>query len=134
VSPSSIRASRPVGLVAISVIEFLEAAGVLVVAVRSVLGGPGEFPLTTYGVAGTFIVAAGLLVLVGVGTFRARPWARTSGLVWQVVQFFVGISQTQGPGAPIGLAFALIVPAVVVAVLLFTRPVREAMARSTGQA
>jgi hypothetical protein len=135
VSPSKIRAHRPVGLVAVAVIEFLEAAVLVVLAALGIAAGPtSRYPETAYGVGGTLLLAAALLVLVGVGTFRARPWSRTSGLVWQVVQILVGLYALQGQGAQPLFSVAAIVPALVAVVLLFTRPVREAMARSTGSA
>ncbi|MGT2425183.1 hypothetical protein [Amnibacterium kyonggiense] len=134
-SHPSNRAARPLGLVVVAVIEALEAVALLVLAVRAVAAGvDSPYPLTTYGVAGTLLIAAALLALVAVGTWRARPWSRTSGLVWQLVQLLVGAYATQGPGAPIGFAVLAMVPAAVAAVLLLTRPVREATARSTGRA
>jgi hypothetical protein len=133
VSLSPIRAHRPVGLVVISVIELLEAAVLVVLAVISIAAGPGSpYPQTAYGVGGTLLLAAALLVLVGVGTLRGRPWSRSSGMVWQVVQILVGLYALQGQGAQPVFAIAAIVPAALALVLLFTRPVREATARSVG--
>lgn len=119
----------------ISVLELLEAAVLVVLAALGIAAGPSSpYPTTAYGVGGTLLLAAALLVLVAVGTLRARPWARSSGLVWQVVQILVGLYSLQGQGAQPVFAAAAIVPGVVVVVLLFTRPVREALARSTGRA
>jgi hypothetical protein len=128
-----LRADRPVGLVVLTVIELLEVAGLLVLAILAVVSGPSsQYPQTAYGVGGTLVLAAVLLVLVGVGTFRGRPWSRTSGLTWQVVQLLVGLYAFQGQGAQPGLALVAIVPAVLAIVLLFSRPVREATARRAG--
>ncbi len=133
VNPSDIRAARPVGLVVVSVAELLEAAGLVVLAVWAIAAGPSSpYPQTAYGVGGTLLLAGALLVLIGLGTFRGRPWSRTSGLVWQVVQLLVGLYAFQGQGAQPGLALIAVVPAVLVIVLLFTRPVREATSRSAG--
>jgi hypothetical protein len=133
VNPSDIRSLRPVGLVVVGVVELLEAAGLVLLAVQAILSGPSsQYPQTAYGVGGTLLVAAALLVLVGIGTLRGRPWSRTSGLVWQIVQLLVGLYAFEGQGAQPGLALIAIVPAVLVIVLLFTRPVREATARSAG--
>jgi hypothetical protein len=133
VNPSDLRATRPVGLLVVGVVELLEAVGLLVLAVGALISGPSsQYPQTAYGVGGTLVLAAALLVLVGIGSLRGRPWSRTSGLVWQVVQLLVGLYAFQGQGAQPGLALIAIVPAVVVIVLLFTRPVREATARSAG--
>jgi hypothetical protein len=111
----------------VGVVELLEAAGLLVAAIAFVVPGPGRYPLTTYGVAGTFVLAAALLVLVAVGTLRGRPWARTSGMVWQALEAIIGLSVLNG-GSPLTAA-VIAVPAVVALVLLLTRPVREALAR-----
>jgi hypothetical protein len=132
VNPSDLRANRPASLVAVAVIELLEAAGVLVYAVLSVVGASGAYPLTTFGVAGTFVLAAALLVLVGIGTLRGRPWSRTSGMVWQVVQAIIGLSALTGEGGQPVIAILLVVPAVLALALLLSRPVREATARSAG--
>ena len=133
VNPSDIRAARPVGLVAVSVVELLEAAGLVVLGVLALASGPSsQYPQTAYGVGGTLLLAGVLLVVVGLGALRGRPWSRTSGLVWQVVQLLVGLYAFQGQGAQPGLALIAIVPAALVIVLLFTRPVREATARSAG--
>jgi hypothetical protein len=135
VSTSASRAPRPVALLVVAAIEVLEAAVLVLLAVLSLIAGPSSaYPSTAYGVGGTLLLAAALLALVAFGTFRARPWSRSSGLVWQVVQLLVGLYATQGPGAQIGLALVAIVPAAVAIVLLLTRSVREATARSTGTA
>lgn len=121
---------RPVGLLVVAVVEGLEALGLLVLAVLGAAAGPGSaYPQTAYGVAGTLLLAAALLALVAVGTYRARPWSRTSGLVWQVVQLLVGLYALQGDGAQPGLAFIAIVPAALAIVLLLSRSVREATNR-----
>lgn len=133
VSASRNGAGRPVGLLVVSAVEALEAGGLTALAVAAVIAGAGSRYLsTTYGVAGTLLVAAVLLAVVAVGSFRARPWSRTSGLVWQVVQLLVGFYALQGDGAQPLVALVAVAPAVLVIVLLFTRPVQEAMARSTG--
>ena len=132
-STSAPRAPRPIPLLVVAGIEALEALGLLGLAALSIAQGPGsQYPTTAYGVGGTLLLAAVLLAVVAVGTFRARPWSRTSGLVWQVVQLLVGLYATQGQGAQIGIALIAIVPAAIAIVLLLTRSVREATARSAG--
>jgi hypothetical protein len=121
---------RPVGLVVVAVVEALEALGLLLLAILAGAAGPGSrYPQTAYGVAGTLLLAAVLLAVVAWGTYRARPWSRTSGLVWQIVQLLVGLYALQGQGAQPGLAFVAVVPAAVAIVLLLTRSVREATNR-----
>ena len=132
VSPS-VRARRPLPLLVVAGIELLEALGLVALAAAFIVMGPGSrYPATAYGAGGTVLVLAALLVGVGVGTLRASPWTRTAGLVWHVVQILVGLYTLTGAGPAVGVAALTIVPAVVVIVLLFTRPVQEALARSTG--
>ena len=132
VSPP-IRAPRPVLLLAVAGIELLEALGLTALAVAFIVMGPGsQYPATAYGAGGTVLVLAALLVGVGVGTLRGSPWTRTAGLVWHVVQVLVGLYTLTGVGPVVGAAAIAIVPAVVVIVLLFTRPVQEALARDAG--
>ena len=100
VSPSTFRAHRPVGLVVISVLELLEAAVLVVLAALGIAAGPSSpYPATAYGVGGTLLLAAALLVLVAVGTLGARLWARSSGLVWQIVQILVAVVRECRRGA-----------------------------------
>jgi hypothetical protein len=120
---------RPVGLLVVAVVEGLEALGIAIYAVVSVLGSSGRYPLQTFGVAGTFVVAAALLGLVAFGTFKARSWSRTPGIVWQIVQAIVGLSSLQGQGGQPAIAALLIVPAALAIVLLLSRSVREATNR-----
>jgi len=134
VSPP-IRAPRPVLLLAVAGIELLEALGLTALAVAFIVMGPGSrYPATAYGAGGTVLVLAALLVGVGVGTLRGSPWTRTAGLVWHVVQVLVGLYTLTGVGPVVGAAAIAIVPAVVVIVLLLTRPVQEALARDAGAA
>jgi hypothetical protein len=133
VSRTAFRASRPIALLALGAVELLEALGLAVLGVVFVVMGPGsQYPATAYGAGGTVLVLAALLLGVGIGTLRASPWTRSAGLVWHVVQVLVGLYTLTGAGPAVGVAIVVIVPAVVVIVLTFTRSVQEALARSTG--
>jgi hypothetical protein len=133
VSPSTIRASRPIALLALAGIELIEALGLAVLAIAFIVMGPGsQYPATAYGAGGTVLVLAAMLAGVGVGTLRRSPWTRTAGLVWHVVQVLVGLYTLTGAGPAVGVAAVVIIPAVVVIVLVFTKPVQEALARSAG--
>lgn len=121
---------RPGGLLAVALLEGLEVLGLVVLAALAVASGPGSpSPLTAYGVGGTLLLCAFLLAVVAVGTFRARPWARSAGMVWQAVQLLVGAYAFQGAGAQPALGLIAVLPAAIALVLLFTRPVRTAMER-----
>jgi hypothetical protein len=130
VSSPVARARRPVALVVAALIEALEALGLVALAALSIAAGPGSpYPTTAYGVGGTLLVSAVLLGAVAVNTLRLRPWARTAGIVWQLLQLLVGAYAFQGEGAQPASGAAAIAPAVVVVVLLLTRPVRDVLQR-----
>lgn len=131
VSVSGFRARRPAALVAVALIELLEAAGITLFAVLLIAAGPGSpYPMTAYGAGGTVLILAVLLFAVGVGTLRRSPWTRTAGLLWHVVQILLGLYALTGAGPVIGFAALLIAPAAVVIVLLCLPPVSAALRRT----
>ena len=130
VSRPDVPARRPPALLVVAAIEALETLGIVALAALAFASGPGSaYPQTAYGLGGTLVVAAVLLGAVAVNTLRLRPWARTAGIVWQVVQALVGAYAFQGEGAQPVLGLLAIVPAVAALVLLLTRGVREALRR-----
>lgn len=108
----------------------------------AVLAGATAFLIVELFVArpDSYATAVALTVLVGiaavwlgaiaVATLRRRPWIRGAALVWQVLQIAVAIGSFQGltPRADIG--WALLVPAVIAIVLLFTPTVVAQTKRS----
>jgi hypothetical protein len=68
-------------------------------------------------------IAAVWLGAIAFATLRRRPWIRGAALVWQILQIAVAIGSFQGltPRADIG--WALLIPAGIAIVLLFTPPV-----------
>jgi hypothetical protein len=130
VSRPDVPARRPPALLVVAAIEVLETLGIVALAALAFASGPGSaYPQTAYGLGGTLVVAAVLLGAVAVNTLRLRPWARTAGIVWQVVQALVGAYAFQGEGAQPALGLVAIVPAVAALVLLLTRGVRDALRR-----
>jgi hypothetical protein len=74
-------------------------------------------------------IAALWLGVIGANVLRGRPWTRGAAVVWQVLQIAVAIGCFQGLFARPDIGWALLVPALVVLVLLFTKPVIAATAR-----
>lgn len=77
-------------------------------------------------------IAAVWLGFIAVNILRGRSWVRGATVVWQVLQIAVAIGCFQGLFARPDIGWALLVPALVVLVLLFTRPVLAATARREG--
>lgn len=69
------------------------------------------------------IVASVWLAFIVVAAVRGRAWMRGASIVWQVLQFAVGIGCFQGYTATPTIGWLLIVPSVVVVLLLISRPV-----------
>lgn len=75
------------------------------------------------------LIAMTALGAVALGAFAAgvlagRTWARSGGIVAQVLIFAVAVGSVTGPYPHWGIAAALAVPALVTAILLFSSPPR----------
>jgi hypothetical protein len=67
--------------------------------------------------------AAVWLGFMATHTLQGKSWIRGGAVTWQVLQIAVGIGSFQGAFSRPDIGWALIVPAVLVLVLLFTPPV-----------
>ena len=77
-------------------------------------------------------IAAVWLALIAVNILRGRAWVRGATVVWQVLQIAVAIGCFQGLFARPDIGWALLIPAIVALVLVFTPPVVAATARRDG--
>ncbi|MFM9878654.1 MAG: hypothetical protein ACKVOG_12525 [Rhodoglobus sp.] len=75
-------------------------------------------------------IAAVWLGIIAVNTLRGSPWVRGAAITWQVLQLAVGIGSLQGLFAQPAIGWALVVPALVVLILVFTPPVVQATKRT----
>lgn len=75
------------------------------------------------------LIAAAWVGWVAISTWRCRPWVRGGIVVWQFMQISVGVGSLQGIFARPDVGWALIIPALVALMLLFTRDVMAATAR-----
>jgi hypothetical protein len=114
------------------VVLFFEAAVLAVVSGLLIYDLVAEVPTSFASAVGILILvvfAAVWLVFVGVGALHARPWVRAAALTWQVLQLAIAIGSFQGAFARDDIAWFLLVPAVIVIALLFTRSVMAATRR-----
>lgn len=123
---------RSRALVTLAAVIFLEAAMVTLLAAFLVYELITEVPLSV-GSALFMIVlvalAAGWLYVIGVGILHAKPWVRSAALTWQILQIAVAIGSFQGLFARTDIGWILLLPALVVIILLFTKSVITATAR-----
>lgn len=75
------------------------------------------------------VIAAVWLSITAFNTLRARSWVRGAAVTWQVLQIAVAIGLLQGADARPGIAWALLVPAVVGILLALSPQVVAATAR-----
>ncbi|MBB5632609.1 hypothetical protein BKA04_000832 [Cryobacterium mesophilum] len=123
---------RPRTLTLLAALLFLEAAFLAALAAFLVFELVTEVPTSlasALSILVLVVLAAAWLVFVGVGALRARPWVRAAALTWQVLQLAVAIGSFQGLFARDDIAWYLLVPAVLVIGLLFTRSVMTATRR-----
>lgn len=74
-------------------------------------------------------IATFWLVIVAINTMRGFAWVRGAVVTMQVLQIAVAIGSFQGLFARTDIGWLLLVPAVAVLALLFSRPVMAATAR-----
>ncbi len=89
---------------------------------------PDSYPSA---IALTVLTAAATagLALIAVHTLRGSPWIRGAALTWQVLQIAVAVGSFQGLFARPDVGWLLLIPAVAVIALMFTRPVLAATTR-----
>jgi hypothetical protein len=123
-------------LLTLAALLFVECALLVAAAVFLVLellvATPDSYP-SAIALTGLTVIAAVWLALIAVNTLRGRSWIRGAAVVWQVLQIALGIGSFQGLFARPDVGWLLIVPAVAVLVLLFTRPVIAATVRREAQ-
>lgn len=123
---------RPRLLVLLAALLFVEGIFLALAAIFLLYELLTETP-TSYGGALAILVLTALaalwLFVIAVNTRRARPWIRGAALTWQVLQLAVALGSFQGLFARNDVGWFLLVPAVVVLWLLFTKSVMRATAR-----
>ncbi|HEY9497835.1 MAG TPA: hypothetical protein VIQ78_02295 [Terrimesophilobacter sp.] len=131
--PSAPRASvRPRALVLLAAMLFVEsaflaaAAGFLVFELATVV--PVSYA-SAIAILLLVALAALWLFVVAVNTLKGRSWVRGAALTWQVLQLAIALGSFQGLFARDDIGWFLLVPAVIVLFLLFTRSVIAATTR-----
>jgi hypothetical protein len=123
---------RPATLVALAAFLLLEAAALAIAAVVLILELLTQRPdsaLTAVALIVLVALGAVFLVVLALHALRGRYWIRGATITWQILQILVAISSFQGVFGRADIGWALLVPAVIVIVLLFTPGVRAATRR-----
>lgn len=118
----------PAGLIAVIVIVALEASVLAFFGVQLGLGIlAGESRAFTTAIALFAMVAAATawLFYVAFSLTRAKRWARSAALFWQLVMLAIASGSFTGQFGSQAIGWALVAPAAVVLILIFTKPVVE---------
>ncbi|MGV8877318.1 MAG: hypothetical protein ACOH1K_07390 [Rhodoglobus sp.] len=122
-------------LIALACIIFLESA-LLFAALGYLIFELGSQQPQSYASAIALTVLTALaavgVAVIAVGVLRRQSWVRGAAVVWQVLQISVAIGSFQGVFARPDIGWLLLIPAIVVLGLLFTKPVLAATARREG--
>lgn len=120
---------RPVLLFVLATFIYLEAATLAITTGILLIEVITQHPDSYVSALGLIVLAALAtiwLALMATHALQGRPWIRGGAVTWQVLQGIIGITAIAG-GAPFG--WLLVVVAVVVLVVLFSRPVIAATRR-----
>lgn len=127
------RSPRPLALTILAALLWLETAALAAVTVWLLVELVTAQAGSVAGGLAIFVIAALATVWVGLtafATLRGRPWIRGSALTWQVLQIAIAAGFFQGADARPGLAWALLVPALLGIALVLTPGVVRATART----
>lgn len=110
----------------------LEAAALIaatIFLIFEVLVAPSDSFVSAIALTIVVAIASAWVVSIAVGAWRGQAWVRGASIVVQVLLAAIAIGSFQGivPRADIG--WVLLIPAVVVFLLVFSKPVQAALAR-----
>ena len=107
------------GLVALLVLEFAAVAAVVVVLVVDLVIAEASSLATALALTVLVVLAAGWMAATIVGLLRGQAWTRASAIVWQVLQFAIGIGALQGTFAQPAWGWPIVAVSVATFALLF---------------
>lgn len=123
---------RPAQLVILAVVLFAESALLAAASIFLLTELFVDEPLSyasAIALLALSLLATVWLAVLAVQTLRGTPWTRGAATVWQVLQIAVGVGAMQGEYARTDVGWALLVPAIIALMMLFSRPVVHATAR-----
>lgn len=118
----------PAGLIAVIVIVALEASVLAFFGVQlglGILAGESRAFTTAIALFAMVAAAAAWLFYVAFSLTRAKRWARSAALFWQLVMLAIASGSFTGQFGSQAIGWALVAPAAVVLILIFTKPVVE---------
>jgi hypothetical protein len=117
---------RSRSITAFAAVLWLEAAGIAAATVYlgiEILTSPANSLPSAIALAAVAAIAAIWVAVIAVNVVRGNAWVRGASIVVQVLIIAIAVGSFQGEGAVPGIGVALLVPAIVVLILVFSKDV-----------
>ncbi|MBN9141035.1 MAG: hypothetical protein J0H23_09440 [Micrococcales bacterium] len=114
------------GLAALLGVELAGVAAVAIVLLFDLVAAEPASLATALALTVLVLVAVAWMAATLLGLLRGQAWVRASAIVWQVLQFAIGLGALQGAFAQPAWGWPLIAVAVLTFGLLFLPPVVRA--------
>lgn len=120
------------GLVAMLGIELAAVATVAAVLLVDLVALEPTSLATALALTALVVIATGWMLATIVGLLRGQAWVRASAIVWQVLQFAIGLGALEGSFAQPAWGWPIIAVSVVTFGLLFVPSVVKATQGTRG--
>ncbi|PZQ89761.1 MAG: hypothetical protein DI534_08195 [Leifsonia xyli] len=114
------------GLAALLVLELAAVVVVALVLLFDLVTAEPASLATAVALTVLVLIAVGWMAATVVGLFRGQAWVRASAIVWQVLQFAIGLGALQGTFAQPVWGWPLVTVSVLTFLLLFVPAVVRA--------
>jgi len=121
-----------IALVVVLAIEAAGLAAATVFLVLEILIAPADSIASAIALAVVAGLATAWVVAMSVGAWRGQSWVRGAAIVVQVLLGAVAIGSFQGLVPRPDIGWILLIPAIVVVFLIFSKPVQAALRRRDG--
>lgn len=126
------RSRAIIALAALLGLESLALVGTTIYLGIEILTAPASSLASAVALTAVAAIAAVWVAVIALNVLRGNAWVRGASIVVQVLLIALAVGSFQGEGANPIVGVALLVPAVLVLVLVFTRSVLAATARRDG--
>ena len=129
---SNARVPRHPSQLLLVIILGLEAAALIaatIFLIFEVLVAPADSFVSAIALTIVVAIASAWVVAIAVGAWRGQAWVRGASIVVQVLLAAVAIGSFQGIVPRPDIGWILLIPAITVVVLVFSKPVQAALAR-----
>lgn len=117
---------RSRSITAFAALLWLEAAGIAAATVYlgiEIITAPANSIPSAIALTAVAAIAAIWVAVIAVNVVRGNAWVRGASIVVQVLLIAIAVGSFQGQGAVPGIGVALLVPAIAVLILVFSKDV-----------